>query len=49
MYLLGGSNLETENKNFFSLDLKSFKWEVILPNGDVSLSRDEHTSIIDED
>jgi len=34
MYLFGGSNLETENKKFYTLDLNTFKWEVVRVRGD---------------
>jgi hypothetical protein len=46
MYLFGGSNLENENTKFFSLDLATFKWELIRSRGDLPLTRDEHTAII---
>ena len=48
MYLFGGSNLETENKKFYSLDLNTFKWEVIRAKGDPVQTRDEHTALIYE-
>jgi len=45
MFLFGGSNLETENKKFFSLDLNQFKWEIVKVRGDGAPdSRDEHTA-----
>jgi N-acetylneuraminic acid mutarotase len=45
MFLFGGSNLETENKKFFSLDLNQFKWEIVKVRGDgVPDSRDEHSA-----
>jgi hypothetical protein len=45
MYLFGGSNLETENKKFFSLDMNQFKWEIVKIRGDVvAESRDEHSA-----
>jgi len=45
MFLFGGSNLETENKKFYSLELNHFKWEVVKVRGDgVPDSRDEHTA-----
>ena len=31
MYLFGGSNLETENKHLWMLDLKSFEWRIVKP------------------
>ena len=34
MYLFGGSNTQSENNKFFSLDLNSFKWENIKSRGD---------------
>jgi len=30
MYLFGGSNDLTSNNTFFSLDLNTFKWDVVL-------------------
>lgn len=48
MYLFGGSNLESENNNFYSLDLGNFRWELMKPKGDLPHSRDEHTSCINE-
>lgn len=45
MYLFGGSNLETENTKFFSLDLGNFKWEVIRSRGDLPITRDEHSAV----
>ena len=48
MYLFGGSNLETENKKFFSLEMNQFKWETIKVRGDQPETRDEHTAVIFE-
>lgn len=50
MFLFGGSNLETDNNKFFSLDLNTFKWEVVKPRSGVefSTSRDEHTAVFYE-
>lgn len=51
MYLFGGSNLETENKKFYTLDINSLRWEVVKPkagNEVLSLSRDEHTTVVYE-
>jgi hypothetical protein len=50
MYLFGGSNLETENKKFYGLDLNSLKWEVVKVKAgfDAALSRDEHTALVYE-
>lgn len=48
MYLFGGSNLENENRKFYSLDLAQFKWELVKSRGDLPLTRDEHTAIINE-
>lgn len=45
MYLFGGSNLENENTNFFSLDLGLFKWEIIKSRGELPITRDEHTAV----
>lgn len=44
MFLFGGSTSTKENKNFYSLDLKTWKWEVLKPRGEDPLTRDEHTS-----
>ena len=44
MFLFGGSNLETENKKFFSLDMNLFKWEVVKVRGEQPETRDEHTA-----
>jgi hypothetical protein len=30
MYLFGGSNLETENKRFLQLDLRTFEWSQVV-------------------
>ena len=46
MYLFGGSNLEMENIEFFALDLKSFKWEILKCSGNVPITRDEHTAVV---
>lgn len=48
MYLFGGSNLETENKRFFTLDLNMLKWDTVKPRSgaEFGLSRDEHTACI---
>lgn len=46
MFLFGGSNLEAENTKFFNLDLVTFKWELIKSRGDLPLTRDEHTAVI---
>ena len=60
MYLFGGSKANgDENTKFFSLDIKSFRWEIIqsvsyynvvtnLQRGQVPETRDEHTAIIYE-
>lgn len=50
MYLYGGSNLETENGKFFSLDLNTFKWEVVKIRGGAEffVPRDEHTAVLNE-
>jgi hypothetical protein len=34
MYLFGGSNLETENKKFYTLELNTFKWDVVKIRGE---------------
>eukprot|EP00347_Sterkiella_histriomuscorum_P006674 403351868 len=49
MYLFGGSKANgEENSKFFSLDLKSYRWEVIQSRGQVPTTRDEHTALIYE-
>lgn len=48
MYLFGGSNLETENRKFFSLDMNTFRWDVIKSRGELPLTRDEHTAVVNE-
>lgn len=48
MFLFGGSNLEAENRKFFSLDMNHFRWDLVKSRGDLPLTRDEHTSVIYE-
>jgi N-acetylneuraminic acid mutarotase len=48
MFLFGGSNLENENRKFYSLDLQTFKWEVVKSRGELPTTRDEHTAIVNE-
>lgn len=48
MFLFGGSNMETENTKFFSLDLNSLKWEVIKSRGELPITRDEHSAVVNE-
>ena len=48
MFLFGGSNLENENRKFYSLDLQTFKWEVVKSRGELPITRDEHTAIVSE-
>lgn len=49
MYLFGGSNLETENKKFYTMDMNTFKWEVVkVRGGETAVSRDEHTCVVYE-
>lgn len=48
MYLFGGSNLELENSKFFTLDLNTFKWDVVKLKGDLPTSRDEHTAVFND-
>jgi hypothetical protein len=48
MYLFGGSNLESENKKFYTLDMNSLKWDLVKPKGEHVSSRDEHTAVIYE-
>lgn len=54
MYLFGGSNDLTSNSTFFSLDLNSFKWDVVKQkvsekSTDVPSSADEHTAVLNGD
>jgi hypothetical protein len=45
MFLFGGSNLELDNKKFYSLDMNQFKWEQVKVRGEtVAEPRDEHTA-----
>lgn len=52
MYLYGGSYSLENNKQFFSLDLTTFKWDVIKIEGvnglekNVPQPRDEHSAIL---
>lgn len=48
MYLFGGSNLESENRKFFALDLATNKWEIVKSRGDLPITRDEHTAVVNE-
>ena len=49
MWLFGGSSVSGENNKLFSLDLNSFKWEVVNPRrGETPPSRDEHSAVVDE-
>lgn len=48
MFLFGGSNLENENTNFYCLDLAKFRWETIKSRGDLPITRDEHTAVINQ-
>lgn len=48
MFLFGGSNLETENRKFFSLDLNNFRWELVKSRGELPITRDEHTAVVYE-
>jgi N-acetylneuraminic acid mutarotase len=48
MYLFGGSNLEKENRKFYTLDLSTYKWEVVKSRGDLPITRDEHTAVLNE-
>jgi Galactose oxidase, central domain len=48
MYLFGGSNLETENKKFYTLELNNCKWDVVKVRGDQPPTRDEHTACVYE-
>ena len=48
MFLFGGSNLELENRKFFSLDLNTFAWELVKSKGDLPLTRDEHTANVSD-
>jgi N-acetylneuraminic acid mutarotase len=55
MYLFGGSNDLTSNNTFFSLDLNTFKWDVVkqkvIGGNDANLpdSADEHTAVLNGD
>ena len=44
VYIFGGSNSFNENSKFYSLDLKSLKWEMVNARGEVPPLRDEHTA-----
>lgn len=48
MFLFGGSNLENENRKFYSLDLQTMKWEIVKCRGELPITRDEHTAIVNE-
>jgi len=44
MYLFGGSKGNSDaNDAMYTLDLRSYLWEKLIPQGDAPLSRDEHT------
>lgn len=46
MILFGGSNLDYENDQLYSLDLKSHLWSKINPRGDNPEHRDEHSAVL---
>lgn len=53
MYLYGGSGprnkqSEVEPPSLWVLDLKTFKWDVLIPRGDVPTIRDDHSAVIYE-
>jgi hypothetical protein len=48
MYLFGGSNLERENTKFYALNLKSYVWEVVKSRGDLPITRDSHTAVVND-
>ena len=49
MWLFGGSSVSGENSKLFSLDLNTFKWDVVNPRrGETPPSRDEHSAVVDE-
>jgi N-acetylneuraminic acid mutarotase len=48
MYLFGGSSSAYPCFPFYSLDLKSLKWEVIHSRGEVPVTRDDHTAVLYE-
>jgi hypothetical protein len=48
MFLFGGSNLDVENRKFFSLDMNHFRWDVVKSRGDLPITRDEHTAVLYE-
>jgi len=48
MYLFGGSNLETDNRKFYTLELNTFKWDVVKVRGEATPTRDEQTAVLYE-
>jgi len=46
MFLFGGSNLEKENTKFYCLDMNNYQWDVVKSRGDLPLTRDEHTAVV---
>lgn len=41
--------METENKKFYTMDMNTFKWEVVkVRGGETAVSRDEHTCVVYE-
>ena len=51
MYLYGGTNCNKENKYFFRLDLKTFKWEVVeeFNKNHIVKPRDGHSACLAEE
>lgn len=54
--MFGGSNKQEQASSFYSLDLKTYRWELVRAKGNHSLdskhvpeSRDEHTAILNND
>ena len=45
MYLFGGSQNTPSPSYFYTLDLRSYKWEVVNSRGEVPERRDDHTAI----
>lgn len=51
MYLYGGSGprskqSDVEPPSLWSLDLKTFKWDVINGRGEMPLTRDDHSAVV---
>eukprot|EP00347_Sterkiella_histriomuscorum_P011091 403373787 len=51
MYTFGGSstsNMKDQSHSFYSLDLKTYKWDQINARGDLPITRDDHSAVIYE-